>query len=1497
MNSLDNKKATRSLRVVIDMQGAQTESRFRGIGRYTMSFTQAILRNRGEHEILIALSGLFPETIEPIRAAFDGLLPQENIRVWHAPGPVREELSGNQTRRQAAELIREAFLASLKPDVIHVISLFEGYIDDAVTSIGRFDTQTPVSVSLYDLIPLIHQEEYLKPNPSYSDHYFRKVDWLKRAECLLAISDFTNQEGEKLFRGQGKVFLNVSTAIDPEFQPKQIDSATQNALFQKFKLTRPYIISVGGEDERKNLPRLIEAYASLPQSLRRNYQFVFAGKMSQVRIDQLQQIALATGLTNGELLFTGYISDEELIHLYSGCKLFVFPSWHEGFGLPALEAMACGAPVIGSNTSSLPEVIGLEEALFDPLNVLSIAAKLQQALTDDIFLSRLRNHGLKQTKYFSWDETANRAIEAWKQLATKHAQTHLTEIKSGCKPRLAFVSPLPPERTGIADYSAELLPALAQYYDIDVVVDQEHVDDAWINSHCNIRDVEWLRKHSKEVGRVLYHLGNSPFHQHMLGLILEIPGTVVLHDFYISSLMAWMELNAGFENVWAKALYEAHGYGALRMRYLDVEAAKRNYPVNLDILQQSQGIIVHSNYSRQLGQQWYGNDFPVDWAVIPLLRKPAAELDKSEAKKQLGFEANDFVICSFGFLDPTKLNHRLLEAWLASTLARDKSCHLIFVGENHAGNYGSILLQTIKTSGFSNRIRITGFASPKVFGQYLMAADMAVQLRTLSRGETSASALDCMNYALPLIVNANGSMAELNNEAVCMLPDEFEDSALIEAIETLWRQPEKRLQLGRLAKEIISDRHSPAKCAIRYVEVIEQFHQCSEFATPSLLRAISGEVHTFSDPELLQLASSISSSLSQNQPAKRLYLDVTATCRNDLKTGIERVARALMLALIESPPLGYRIEPVYLDQDNGVCFYRYARRYTAGLLGCPSAAFEDDIVEMESGDVLLGLDLSYGMLVEAQKTGFFSDIRNKGIAVYSMIYDLLPIQMPDVFPPGAGIAHAEWLRSISTFDGAICISKTVADDLSNWQIDCGLSWRDRRPYHIAWSHLGADVLNSAPSKGFTDDAHIVLSRVTERPCFLMVGTIEPRKAYLQTIETFNLLWQKNVDVNLVIVGKEGWQGLPEHMRRDIPKTVQCLRDHPELNKRLFWLDGISDEYLEKIYASSTCLIAASYGEGFGLPLIEAAQHNLPIIARDIPVFREVAGEHAYYFKAETANAFMQAIKTWLSQYQGKHHHKSDAMQWLTWQESARSVIDTVINGKWPIRQVSEEIKRNAIDQHLVLIHNARIRMVSNLLPKGDIILDLGGANCPLYKMGYSHKFKKLYLIDLPPEERCDMYKEIVVDPDCDGGEVVIKYGDMTELDTFPDESVDFVWSGQSIEHVPLESGRRMCEAAYRVLKPGGFFCLDTPNRLITRIQTQNIGGGFIHPEHFLEYEPDQLRGLLETAGFNVEKVLGICEMTSSSQRGHFDYTDFLYGNQISDNFENSYIQYFQCVKS
>ncbi len=128
----------------------------------------------------------------------------------------------------------------------------------------------------------------------------------------------------------------------------------------------------------------------------------------------------------------------------------------------------------------------------------------------------------------------------------------------------------------------------------------------------------------------------------------------------------------------------------------------------------------------------------------------------------------------------------------------------------------------------------------------------------------------------------------------------------------------------------------------------------------------------------------------------------------------------------------------------------------------------------------------------------------------------------------------------------------------------------------------------------------------------------------------------------------------------VEALAKKIRKHPKLGSQLFWLEEVSDEYLEKIYAHSTCLIAASEGEGFGLPLIEAAQHKLPLIARDLAVFREVAGECAFYFSGTNPNNLAKAIIDWLSLYTLNNHPKCDDMPWLTWKESAKQLIGKLI---------------------------------------------------------------------------------------------------------------------------------------------------------------------------------------------------------------------------------------------
>lgn len=404
------------MRIVIDLQGAQTKSRFRGIGRYTLSFTKALIREGSEHEFFIVLNGLLPNAIESIRQEFSDILPEGNILVWTAPGPISTVASRNTWRHRVAELIREAFIESLEPDLIHISSFMEGYVDNSVTSIGKFDKRTPVTVSLYDLIPLTNQKSYLDPYPPFKAHYLDRVDQLRKATRLLSISKFCKQEGLACLGLKDEAIVNVSSAVSSKFKPANDYPGRKQCFEKKFGICKSYILYTGGTDDRKNLPRLIAAFSQLPSDLRNAHQLVFAGKLLEVEIDKLRRARKSVGLTSSELVLTGYISDEDLIQLYSRCALYVFPSWHEGFGLPALEAMACGAPVIGSNASSLPEVIGNRDVLFDPMSVTDIADKIAKILSDKQFRKEIIYSGIVQSRCFTWKKSAKTALSEFEKI-------------------------------------------------------------------------------------------------------------------------------------------------------------------------------------------------------------------------------------------------------------------------------------------------------------------------------------------------------------------------------------------------------------------------------------------------------------------------------------------------------------------------------------------------------------------------------------------------------------------------------------------------------------------------------------------------------------------------------------------------------------------------------------------------------------------------------------------------------------------------------------------------------------------------------------------------------------------------------------------------------------------------------------------------------------------------------------------------------------------------
>jgi glycosyltransferase involved in cell wall biosynthesis len=385
---------------------------------------------------------------------------------------------------------------------------------------------------------------------------------------------------------------------------------------------------------------------------------------------------------------------------------------------------------------------------------------------------------------------------------------------------------------------------------------------------------------------------------------------------------------------------------------------------------------------------------------------------------------------------------------------------------------------------------------------------------------------------------------------------------------------------------------------------------------------------------------------------RQLLVDVTAIVRHDLKTGIERVVRAQLLDLLRRENVGLRVEPVYLSDRGGRWHFRYARAYALRLLGLDAPALEDAEVDAGAGDIYYSADYSPHVVAAAGQSGLFEHLRARGVAINFVVYDLLPVLHPEFFPSPSAQIHANWLGTVARHaDRLLCISAAVRTDMAAW-----LARQGSVTPQLLSLHLGADLDEEQGIAVVSTDDDALPGAARAAPAFLMVGTIEPRKGHLQALDAFEQLWAAGVAVNLVIIGHEGWRSLPDNERRTIPTLVSRLERHPQRDQRLFWLRGPSDAVLRQAYAECACLLAASEGEGFGLPLIEAARYGLPVLARALPVFQEVAGEHASYFEGTDAASLAMALKTWLADHAQGCHRTSHGMPWQTWHANVDALL-------------------------------------------------------------------------------------------------------------------------------------------------------------------------------------------------------------------------------------------------
>jgi glycosyltransferase involved in cell wall biosynthesis/ADP-heptose:LPS heptosyltransferase len=1212
------------MRIVIDMQCVQTGSRYRGIGRYVLSLARAMVRNKGEHEILLALNGAFNDFVTPIREAFHGLLPRENIRLWFAPGPTDGHDPANMNRRVVAEQIREAFLMSLQPDVVLIASLLaEGWVDASVASIGELGNTIPNATILYDLFPLTHPDS-LGKSENFIRFYSRQLGFLKKSHLLLAISESTRQEGIRALSMSPSSIINISAACDPMFRVLEKQDGHAAELLSRLRLGKPFILYVGSADDSKNLHRLIQAFAALPYALRSRHQLLFAGGMPADYIHAFYQTARQSGLEASDLLVAGYISDDDLILLYNTCALFVFPSLREGFGLPPLEAMACGAPVIAANTTSLPDVIGREDALFDPYSVESISEKIREVLTDEPFRRKLIADGLAQSRKFSWDLAAQEAIAALEGLEglvsdkTWQSQMPLTVEKTMIfAPRAVTILLLKLDHLGdflLALPAISRLRARYPYAEIDIVVGSWNVALAEASGlFRKVYSFDYYQKKSSTrpettedaIQAFLERLG-----AYDIAIDLRRHGDT---RFLLARVRA--SLRVGYQSFDAGIDSALH---CVLPSHLDVKF--KATPLNkMHITEQMMALVDAlpadpSDYVRLPALKPAQTAQPGYVAIFPKAGTPTREWEQQNFAELVGLlsreEAVDAITVYFA-------SEQEASAWEAAPtdkvqvraglplpeLITSLSEHSVCVANNSGGAHLAAYLGATVVAIYSGHETAEEWAPP--FGESYV----------IHRG---AACSPCHH----------GPKDKCVHDVFCLreIPVDLVFHRVMEAIRSRERPGTPSVHTGHTGS------------------FFKDSQDCIKQLLPVLAKLNPGALPA---QNRLELAQCLAASFPRQDAKKQLLVDISELVRRDAKTGIQRVVRSLLLYMLKNPPGEYSVVPIYFP-DGGARFLK-AVRFTKNFLGLPLTEHDiDSPIDYAPGDIYFGLDLNPSDLDSYGKQ--IRNMHNQGVKTVFLVYDLLCLTMKNICTPQFAALFKQWLVLTTEADGVICVSNTTANEYKQWL-------QENAPYRlpyitINWSHNGASLEQSCPSLGLPDSAAPILQKLSRQRSFLMVGTLEPRKGHLQAIKAFERLWARGHDVILVIVGKHGWQ---------VDGLVKKLKRHPEQGRCLFWLEGISGEYLEKVYAACSCLIAASEGEGFGLPLVEAARRKLPLIVRDIPVFREVAGEHAWYFSGKQAEDLAESVTTWLRLYETGEHPRADNMPWLTWEQSAKNIIAILLH--------------------------------------------------------------------------------------------------------------------------------------------------------------------------------------------------------------------------------------------
>lgn len=374
---------------------------------------------------------------------------------------------------------------------------------------------------------------------------------------------------------------------------------------------------------------------------------------------------------------------------------------------------------------------------------------------------------------------------------------------------------------------------------------------------------------------------------------------------------------------------------------------------------------------------------------------------------------------------------------------------------------------------------------------------------------------------------------------------------------------------------------------------------------------------------------------------RQLLVDVSIIARHDARTGIQRVVRAVWLHLSRADLGDVVVVPVIGSKRS---LYAYA---DDDFLAMPVdiRSWRGPTVKPRKGDLFLGLDLATQILPKRRRQ--IAAWKRAGVTIHIVVYDLLPWLEPQWFT-GAAVRHfRRWLGFIARHaDGVVCISGTVRDDFAEWLARHAPQSVSR--ISLSRIAMGSDLAASAPSGGLPASSADILESMKQNPTILMVGTIEPRKGHDQALAALDWLWTHRPAGSpaLLIVGKPGWKS--EALQR-------ALRTHAETERKLIWLEDVSDEFLELLYGASAGLLVASHAEGFGLPIIEALARRCPVLARRLKVFEEVSCAGIDYFDDDSPAALAGRIENFVAK-RPNLHAASEYCEGYAWRQTCQDIL-------------------------------------------------------------------------------------------------------------------------------------------------------------------------------------------------------------------------------------------------